>query len=1104
MPQAGSRHGHGHGCGKCSIHGRTWTSVLLVFTLGIALAQSMSHTDGAGEMREEAEEAEQATVDALALLRQHQSRKAAKPQIGKNLPSGRPGPARSGPRAGLKWEDFPPGTPAASGGAPGEKLRWEDFPQLEASEQKVLGKLREELRERTAAHTPEHTVTPEHGYEGEKWNSDGYEGGWHNKMDGQGKYAYHSGDVYEGGWRENKRHGHGKYTWVHGSVCEGEWRMDKQHGQVKCIYESGDVYEGGMRDDQKHGHGKMTHAWDDHGKIIGEIWEGQWKAGMKEGWGKLTRRDSGKVYEGEWHKNVWVGADAPPVGSSTLSSPRWSGAPRPTPTCSTLANGDDTVSDSSDATVAESILGMLTTGTGTIGATAQAALTAKILLKLAEQGQGGASGVTDLEVVSKRVKNKMKGQKKPVSVTGGGGVGALRERTMQMQRSWEAREGDTRLEGDLPMGHGKREGKERYTRSKTYENGDVYEGGWSFVTSVLPMPTPSDAWWDGHGKYTHANGDWYEGQWKDGNKHGQGNVTHTDGETYEGQWVEGEWEGKGKYTSRDGSVYDGEWKKGQAHGRGKCIYSDGSVYEGQWAMDRMEGQGKFMHASGDEYEGQWKAGRKHGPGKLSYVNGDVYIGVWDTNLWNGTSSEHEAVRGKADPRWYWWGQGRPSVVNIVKVLLLVPLFNKYLVSMPTFSSLDCILYNLIILSSAGLYYLFVMAGLYHLYLSAVTRAGGGTKRRQETGAKDKGAAKEARKEKKEASERAKRKKEMKTSAKKEAAQDQAKKEAQERVRKETEEQEKRKRTKNEAEERERRMQMQREREARDWELQETKRRKERETKQAEEVEEEEQERRERKEAAEKERKRKAAEEKATREDQARREAEQAAADRDMKMWKQVQAKREAEEAERVKLQAQRAVQEKGDDEDFFGEIDAALQMFAAETQQDAALQTVGDGGAGAITDDMMCPITLEMMVEPVLAEDGHTYERSAIDDWFARGNRNSPKTHLLIGQRLMPNHSLKALIESIEHSRRGAGAGVIVSTHLSSLPPPHSAELAQWLAAIRPSFASYAPALRECGYEDLSCLRDVDEADFKEALMEVGMDKQGHRAMVLRRFRELI
>jgi hypothetical protein len=169
----------------------------------------------------------------------------------------------------------------------------------------------------------------------------------------------------------------------------------------------------------------------------------------------------------------------------------------------------------------------------------------------------------------------------------------------------------------------------------------------------------------------------------------------------------------------------------------------------------------------------------------------------------------------------------------------------------------------------------------------------------------------------------------------------------------------------------------------------------------------------------------------------------------------------------------------------------------------------------------MCPITLELMKVPVIAEDGHTYERSAIEDWFKRGNRNSPKTQARIGQRLMLNHSMKALIESIverqqESRRRGEGGGTsstsnasstittttATTTSLSPLPSTQSVE--QWLASIRPAFANYAPALKRCGYEDLSFLRDVDETDFKEALVEVGMAKQAHRAVVLRRFRELV
>jgi hypothetical protein len=32
------------------------------------------------------------------------------------------------------------------------------------------------------------------------------------------------------------------------------------------------------------------------------------------------------------------------------------------------------------------------------------------------------------------------------------------------------------------------------------------------------------------------------------------------------------------------------------------------------------------------------------------------------------------------------------------------------------------------------------------------------------------------------------------------------------------------------------------------------------------------------------------------------------------------------------------------------------------------------------------------MQDPVLAADGFSYERAAIEDWFAKGHRTSPKT----------------------------------------------------------------------------------------------------------------
>jgi len=44
-------------------------------------------------------------------------------------------------------------------------------------------------------------------------------------------------------------------------------------------------------------------------------------------------------------------------------------------------------------------------------------------------------------------------------------------------------------------------------------------------------------------------------------------------------------------------------------------------------------------------------------------------------------------------------------------------------------------------------------------------------------------------------------------------------------------------------------------------------------------------------------------------------------------------------------------------------------------------------------DEYTCPITYELMADPVFATDGHTYERDAIEQWLVR-KTTSPKTGL--------------------------------------------------------------------------------------------------------------
>lgn len=58
--------------------------------------------------------------------------------------------------------------------------------------------------------------------------------------------------------------------------------------------------------------------------------------------------------------------------------------------------------------------------------------------------------------------------------------------------------------------------------------------------------------------------------------------------------------------------------------------------------------------------------------------------------------------------------------------------------------------------------------------------------------------------------------------------------------------------------------------------------------------------------------------------------------------------------------------------------------------------------------EVTCPITLEAVVDPVLAEDGHVYERNAIEAWFAKGRKTSPVTNEpLASARVTPVYALR-------------------------------------------------------------------------------------------------
>ncbi|WOL01976.1 protein spotted leaf 11 [Canna indica] len=62
-------------------------------------------------------------------------------------------------------------------------------------------------------------------------------------------------------------------------------------------------------------------------------------------------------------------------------------------------------------------------------------------------------------------------------------------------------------------------------------------------------------------------------------------------------------------------------------------------------------------------------------------------------------------------------------------------------------------------------------------------------------------------------------------------------------------------------------------------------------------------------------------------------------------------------------------------------------------------------------DDFRCPISLELMKDPVIVATGQTYDREFIEEWLAAGHDTCPKTQQKLSSKtLTPNYVLRSLI----------------------------------------------------------------------------------------------
>ncbi|KAM0911866.1 hypothetical protein ACQ4PT_013213 [Festuca glaucescens] len=64
-------------------------------------------------------------------------------------------------------------------------------------------------------------------------------------------------------------------------------------------------------------------------------------------------------------------------------------------------------------------------------------------------------------------------------------------------------------------------------------------------------------------------------------------------------------------------------------------------------------------------------------------------------------------------------------------------------------------------------------------------------------------------------------------------------------------------------------------------------------------------------------------------------------------------------------------------------------------------------------EELRCPISLQLMYDPVVIASGQTYERACIEKWFNSGNTTCPKTRKQLSQlSVTPNYCIKGLIAS--------------------------------------------------------------------------------------------
>jgi len=77
-----------------------------------------------------------------------------------------------------------------------------------------------------------------------------------------------------------------------------------------------------------------------------------------------------------------------------------------------------------------------------------------------------------------------------------------------------------------------------------------------------------------------------------------------------------------------------------------------------------------------------------------------------------------------------------------------------------------------------------------------------------------------------------------------------------------------------------------------------------------------------------------------------------------------------------------------------------------------------------IPEDFICPVTQDIMTDPVIAQDGHTYERKNITEWVSKHGTSPITREQLSKDVIIPNRVLKTQIDQYLEKKGQSAVGL--------------------------------------------------------------------------------